>query len=52
MVGKAGIAEGSRMMRKLFPIMLGAALGAGLVVFATRSPVFSEATARAAASDT
>jgi len=40
------------MMRKLFPIMLGAALGAGLVVFATRSPVFSEATARAAASDT
>jgi carboxyl-terminal processing protease len=52
MVGKAGIAEGSRMMRKLFPIMLGAALGVGLVVFATRSPVFSEATARAAASDT
>jgi carboxyl-terminal processing protease len=52
MVGKAGIAEGSRMMRKLFPLMLGAALGAGLVVFATRSPVFSEATARAAASDT
>ncbi|HWX14385.1 MAG TPA: S41 family peptidase [Methylocella sp.] len=40
------------MMRKLFPLMLGAALGAGLVVFATRSPVFSEATARAAASDT
>jgi carboxyl-terminal processing protease len=52
MVGKAGIAEGSRMMRKLFPLMLGATLGAGLVVFATRSPVFSEATARAAASDT
>jgi carboxyl-terminal processing protease len=52
MVGKAGIAEGSRMMRKLFPLVLGAALGAGLVVFATKSPVFLEATARAAASDT
>src|ERR1700720_3072033 len=52
MVGKAGIAEGSRMMRRMFPLMLGAALGAALVVFATRSPVFSEATARAAASDT
>ena len=39
-------------MRRLFPLMLGAALGAALVVFATRSPVFSEATARAAASDT
>jgi carboxyl-terminal processing protease len=40
------------MMRRLFLLTLGAALGAGLVVVATRAPVFPEATARAAASDT
>jgi carboxyl-terminal processing protease len=52
MVGKAGIAEGSRMMRKVLPILLGAALGAGLVTLATKMPVFPGGTARAAASDT
>jgi carboxyl-terminal processing protease len=52
MVGKAGIAEGSRMMRKVFTLVLGAILGAGLISLATKSPVFPEGTARAAASDT
>jgi carboxyl-terminal processing protease len=52
MVGKGGNAKGSRMMRRLFLLMLGAALGAGFVVIATRAPVFPESTARAAASDT
>ncbi|MCI0468408.1 MAG: S41 family peptidase [Beijerinckiaceae bacterium] len=40
------------MMRKVITLLLGAALGAGLVAFAIKSPVFPEATARAAASDT
>jgi carboxyl-terminal processing protease len=52
MVGKAGIAKGSRMMRKVLPLLLGAVLGAGLVTLATEAQVFPEATARAAASDT
>jgi carboxyl-terminal processing protease len=52
MVGKAGIAEGSRMMRKVLPVVLGAVLGAGLVTLATKTPVFPAGTARAAASDT
>jgi carboxyl-terminal processing protease len=52
MVGKAGIAKGSRMMRKVFPLLLGAILGAGLGTLATRTPVFPAGTARAAASDT
>jgi carboxyl-terminal processing protease len=52
MVGKAGIAEGSRMMRKVLTLVLGAVLGAGLISLATKSPVFPEGTARAAASDT
>jgi carboxyl-terminal processing protease len=52
MVGKAGIAEGSRMMRKVLTLVLGAILGAGLISLATKSPVFPEGTARAAASDT
>src|SRR5215469_17044210 len=53
MVGKAGFAEGSRMMmRKFVPLMLGTALGAGLVAFTERAPLFLQAPARAAASDT
>ena len=52
MVGKAGIAKGSRMMRKVLPLLLGAVLGAGLATLATKTPVFPEGTARAAASDT
>ena len=52
MVGEAGIAKGSRMMRKVLSIILGAALGAGLGLLATKTPVFPAATARAAASDT
>jgi carboxyl-terminal processing protease len=48
MVGKAGIAKGSRMMRKVLPLVLGAVLGAGLVTLATKTPVFPEGTARAA----
>ena len=52
MVGKAGIAKGSRMMRKVLPLLIGAVLGAGLVTLATKTPVFPAGTARAAASDT
>jgi carboxyl-terminal processing protease len=52
MVGKAGIAKGSRMMRKVLPILIGAVLGAGLVTLATKTPVFPAGTASAAASDT
>ena len=52
MVGKAGIAKGSRMMRKVLPLLLGAVLGACLVTLATKMPVFPAGTAHAAASDT
>ena len=52
MVGKAGIAKGSRMMRKVLPLLLGTVLGAGLATLATKTPVFPEGTALAAASDT
>ncbi len=52
MVGEAGIAKGSRMMRKVLSILLGALLGAGLATLATKTPVFPPGTARAAASDT
>ena len=52
MVGKAGIAKGSRMMRKVLPLLLGAVLGACLVTLATKTAVFPAGTARAAASDT
>ena len=52
MVGKAGIAKGSRMMRKVLPLLLGAVLGAWLVTLATKMPVFPAGTAHAAASDT
>jgi len=40
------------MMRKVIPLLLGAVLGACLVTLATKTPVFPEGTARAAASDT
>jgi carboxyl-terminal processing protease len=52
MVGKNGIAEGPRMMRKLFPLIAGAVVGASLVAVTTKAPVFLQASARAAASDT
>src|SRR5664279_2128395 len=52
MVGEAGIAKGSRIMRKALPLLLGTVLGAGLVMLATKTTVFPEGTARAAASDT
>jgi carboxyl-terminal processing protease len=52
MVGEAGIAKGSRMMRKVIPLLLGAVLGAGLVTLATETRVLPEGTALAAASDT
>src|SRR5664279_5618591 len=52
MVGEAGIAKGSRIMRKALPLLLGTVLGAGLVTLATKTTVFPEGTARAAASDT
>lgn len=40
------------MMRKLFPLVAGAVIGAFLVTVTTKTPVFLQATARAAASDT
>ncbi len=40
------------MMRKVFPLLLGAILGAGLGTLATKTPVFPAGTALAAASDT
>ncbi len=40
------------MMRKLFPLVAGAVIGAFLVAASTKTPVFLQATARAAASDT
>jgi len=40
------------MMRKVLPLLLGTVLGAGLVTLATKTQVFPEGTARAAASDT
>src|SRR5450631_2519489 len=52
MVGEAGIAKGSRMMRKALPLLLGTVLGAGLVTLATKTTVFPDGMARAAASDT
>jgi len=52
MVGEAGIAKGSRMMRKVLSLLLGAFLGAGLATLATKTPVFPAGMARAAASDT
>jgi carboxyl-terminal processing protease len=39
-------------MRKALPLLLGTVLGAGLVMLATKTTVFPEGTARAAASDT
>jgi carboxyl-terminal processing protease len=52
MVGKAGIAKGSRMMRNVSLIALGAVLGASVVTLGTQTRVFSDGMARAAASDT
>jgi carboxyl-terminal processing protease len=53
MVGEAGNAKGSRMMRKVSLVMLGAVLGASLVALETETQwVFPTGSARAAASDT
>jgi carboxyl-terminal processing protease len=52
MVGEVGTAKGSRMMRKVLSLLLGATLGAGLATLATKTPVSPAGTARAAASDT
>lgn len=52
MVGEAGIAKGSRMMRKVLPLLLGAVLGAGIVTLSTKTRVLPDGTAHAAASDT
>jgi carboxyl-terminal processing protease len=52
MVGKAGYAKGSRMMRKVSLVMLGAVMGASIVVIGTQTRFLSEGSARAAASDT
>ena len=40
------------MMRKVLPLLIGAVLGAGLAMLATKTPVLPAGTARAAASDT
>jgi carboxyl-terminal processing protease len=52
MVGEAGVAKGSRMMRKVSLVLLGAVLGASVVTIGTQTRVFSDGMARAAASDT
>jgi carboxyl-terminal processing protease len=52
MVGEAGIAKGSRMMRNVSLIALGAVIGASVVTLGTQTRVFSDGMARAAASDT
>jgi carboxyl-terminal processing protease len=52
MVGKAGFAKGSRMMRNVSLIALGAVLGASVVTLGAQTRVFSGGMARAAASDT
>jgi carboxyl-terminal processing protease len=50
MVGKAGIGKGSRIMRKISLIVLGAFLGAGLTLLGLQAPVVEQA--RASAADT
>jgi carboxyl-terminal processing protease len=52
MVGEAGIAKGSRMMRKVSLLVLGAALGASAATLTTQTRLFVGSPARAAASDT
>jgi carboxyl-terminal processing protease len=52
MVGEAGIAKGSRMMRKVSLLVLGAALGASAASLTTQTRLFVGSPARAAASDT
>src|SRR5664279_5613551 len=52
MVGEAGIAKGSRIMRKALPLLLGTVLGAGIVTVGTQTRLLSDGMARAAASDT
>jgi carboxyl-terminal processing protease len=51
-VGEAGIAKGSRMMRKVSLLVLGAALGAAAVSVTSQTRLFIGSPANAAASDT
>jgi carboxyl-terminal processing protease len=51
-VGEAGIAKGSRMMRKVSLLVLGAALGAAAVSVTSQTRLFVGSPANAAASDT
>jgi carboxyl-terminal processing protease len=51
-VGEAGIAKGSRMMRKVSLLVLGAALGAAAVSVTSQTRLFIGSPASAAASDT
>ena len=52
MVGETGIAKGSRMMRKVSLVLLGAFMGAAVVTVGTQTRLLSDGMARAAASDT
>ena len=52
MVGETGIAKGSRMMRKVSLVLLGAVMGAAVVTVGTQTRLLSDGMARAAASDT
>jgi carboxyl-terminal processing protease len=52
MVGEIGRAEGSRMMRKISLVLVGAALGASTIMVGTQARLFSSGPAHAAPSDT
>jgi carboxyl-terminal processing protease len=52
MVGKTGNEEGSRMMRKVSLVVLGAMAGAATVTIGQQSHLFAGGSARAAISDT
>jgi carboxyl-terminal processing protease len=52
MVGKAGVREGSRMMRKISLLLAGAAMGASVAVVTTQSGLFSGGPAVAASTNT
>jgi carboxyl-terminal processing protease len=52
MVGEIGHAKGSRMMRKISLVLIGAALGASTIMVGTQTRLFTSGPAEAAASDT
>jgi carboxyl-terminal processing protease len=52
MVGETGNGKGSRMMRKISLLLLGAVLGAGTVTLGSQSRLLVDGTARAESSDT